>query len=497
MSSTDATLLSRALMASIMYGISRRLTTKPELSFARIGSLPRARMKSIARVSVSSLVVIVRTTSTSFINGTGLKKCKPSIRSARPLAVAIAMIVRLDVLEAKIASGRASSFRSDHRVFLTDRSSTTASMKTSLSASWSSSVTKRRFPSVVSRSSVVTLPRSIPLARVFSIDWRDFAQRSADTSRTVVGKPAAAHTWAMPLPIRPPPITPTFLIFSIQNATSLVDDPRYRCRERDRTNLSSRQTRSRRDGAEQSGWPVELAVLEPVENLLEGELHARQHRAMGARHPICRESSPGKWQDCGAGGEKERQMHDCESEPNYTACQGADRGDEATDSDATRAAGVDIGVESDYYSRRVDRQDRCRHLAGIHQVESAPADVHCSAELAEQSALRLPGDALGEAALDLEALLAQHPRIYGCENVARIAWYGASGGGEPGAGDLRDEPALFRNVDPRALFRERLIYGRGAEADFVANVEELAFADRVARFRKRAGSLQLGGAGEH
>src|SRR4051812_16117060 len=146
---------------------------------------------------------------------------------------------------------------------------------------------------------------------------------------------------------------------------------------------------------------------------------------MGACHPIRRESSPGKWQNRGAGGDEERQVDDDEPEPHYTACNGADRGDEAADSDATRAAGVDVGVESDYDSRRVDRQDGRRHLAGVHQVESAPADVDGAAQLAEQSALRLPGDSLGEAALDLEALLPQHPRIYGCENVAWIAGYGA------------------------------------------------------------------------
>jgi len=54
--------------------MSSRFTTNPELSFALIGSFPSARTKSRARCSASSLVVMVRTTSTSFINGTGLKK---------------------------------------------------------------------------------------------------------------------------------------------------------------------------------------------------------------------------------------------------------------------------------------------------------------------------------------------------------------------------------------------------------------------------------------
>ena len=81
------------------------MTTKPELSFARIGSLPSRLAKSYAASKVATLVVTVRTTSTSFISGTGLKKCRPTIRSGRVVAAAIAAIVRLDVFDAKIVCG--------------------------------------------------------------------------------------------------------------------------------------------------------------------------------------------------------------------------------------------------------------------------------------------------------------------------------------------------------------------------------------------------------
>ena len=64
------------------------------------------------------LVVTVRTTSTSCISGTGLKKWSPTNRSARLVAAAIAAMVRLEVFEAKIvcAGQRASS--SFHSVVL-------------------------------------------------------------------------------------------------------------------------------------------------------------------------------------------------------------------------------------------------------------------------------------------------------------------------------------------------------------------------------------------
>ena len=45
------------------------------------------------------------TTSTSFISGTGLKKCMPMNRSTRLVAVIISVITSDDVLLAKIAAG--------------------------------------------------------------------------------------------------------------------------------------------------------------------------------------------------------------------------------------------------------------------------------------------------------------------------------------------------------------------------------------------------------
>jgi hypothetical protein len=56
----------------------------PELSFAATGSFPTDLANSKAARKVSSLVRTVRTTSTSFITGTGLKKCSPHTRSGRP-----------------------------------------------------------------------------------------------------------------------------------------------------------------------------------------------------------------------------------------------------------------------------------------------------------------------------------------------------------------------------------------------------------------------------
>ena len=83
---------------------------KPVLSLARIGVLPRLRAKATAFSKLSSEVSGERTTSTSFIRGTGLKKCRPTTRSARLVAAASAVMESDDVLEAKIVcAGQAAS----------------------------------------------------------------------------------------------------------------------------------------------------------------------------------------------------------------------------------------------------------------------------------------------------------------------------------------------------------------------------------------------------
>src|SRR5207302_2539348 len=104
-------------MASSRYGTSSRFTMNPELSFAATGSLPRDLANAKARWNVSADVVTVRTTSTSGISGTGLKKCRPTKRSARRVAAAIAATVRLDVLDAKIVAGGHRPSSSFHRAF--------------------------------------------------------------------------------------------------------------------------------------------------------------------------------------------------------------------------------------------------------------------------------------------------------------------------------------------------------------------------------------------
>ena len=63
---------------------------------------PMALPKSTKELNVSSLVCGPRTTSSNFITGTGLKKCKPPNLSCLLVALAMSRIVKDEVLEVKI-----------------------------------------------------------------------------------------------------------------------------------------------------------------------------------------------------------------------------------------------------------------------------------------------------------------------------------------------------------------------------------------------------------
>src|SRR5712691_8859928 len=96
-----------------------------------------------------------------------------------------------------------------------------ASMMRSHSFMPMNAVVPERLPSVVSRASPVTLPFATPSSRNFLIRPSPLLRATSSTSRTIVLYPAAAHTCAMPDPIRPHPNTPTVCI-------SMISPPRVR-----------------------------------------------------------------------------------------------------------------------------------------------------------------------------------------------------------------------------------------------------------------------------
>ncbi len=163
-SSGAAPVSSSIRAASLSSGISSRLTRKPGVSGHGTASLPRPCAKASAAANASSSTTAVRTTSTSGISGAGLKKCRPTTRSGRPLADAMAVTDSAEVLVARIVSGRQSAWSSANSAALGAGSSTMASITRSASASGARSPPAVKRPRAASAVAASSAPFSTRLA---------------------------------------------------------------------------------------------------------------------------------------------------------------------------------------------------------------------------------------------------------------------------------------------------------------------------------------------
>src|SRR5439155_612604 len=115
--------------ASSKYGPRTRVVMNPGTSFFTTTTvLPRDLARSTAAVSVASLVVSARITSTRGMSIGGLKKCMPTTFSGRFVTDAMFVIRRADVFDAKIVFLGAASSSSWKTRFLRSTSSNTASI---------------------------------------------------------------------------------------------------------------------------------------------------------------------------------------------------------------------------------------------------------------------------------------------------------------------------------------------------------------------------------
>ncbi|CAK7282282.1 hypothetical protein SGPA1_20248 [Streptomyces misionensis JCM 4497] len=163
-----------------------------------------------ARLRVPSEVVSAGISSTSCCTGAGLKKWMPTTWSGREVATASFTSGMEEVLEARIASGRVTTWSSTWKISVfTGSLSTTASITRSRSANSPRSVVKPSRAWVASRSSSEILPRSAALERELYSRVRPISRASPVVSATFTFRPARAHTSAMPAPIWPQPTTPT------------------------------------------------------------------------------------------------------------------------------------------------------------------------------------------------------------------------------------------------------------------------------------------------
>ena len=129
--------------------------------------LPTAAQTALAVATTSGAVAMVETTSTSFITGAGLKKCRPTTSDGREVAAAHSITGSEDVVVARIAPGRTTSSKAAKTACLTESSSATASITRSTEASASKSVTGTIRPSAAAASCSDSLPLTTALSRDF------------------------------------------------------------------------------------------------------------------------------------------------------------------------------------------------------------------------------------------------------------------------------------------------------------------------------------------
>ena len=181
----------------------------PARSPITTGTLSRVAANACRSSTTSCSVTTVRTTSTSFCTGAGLKKCIPMTLPGRPVRTESSVTESEEVLDARITSGRQTLSSSENTAVLSSRLSGTASITRSASAMSAREVVVVMRPSSASASSWVSLPR--PTARAVEVSrWvRPRATASASTSAAITCRPLRANTSTMPAPIVPRPTTPT------------------------------------------------------------------------------------------------------------------------------------------------------------------------------------------------------------------------------------------------------------------------------------------------
>ena len=107
--STEPSPASSIWSASSVNGRFTRLTMKPGASAERTAIFPQPVTSRVAASTTPGSASGGATTSTSGMTGAGLKKWRPTTRSGRAVAVAIAAIDSALVFEARIASGGAAA----------------------------------------------------------------------------------------------------------------------------------------------------------------------------------------------------------------------------------------------------------------------------------------------------------------------------------------------------------------------------------------------------
>jgi hypothetical protein len=148
------------------------------------------------------------------MTGTGLEKCIPMNLSGLWVEVESSVILKEEVLLARIVRGGQISSNSWKIFFFRSRFSGTASIIRSASFPASSRERVPRIrPRIPETCSAENYPFSRDRFRFFWMAWRPRSRKSFSMSLRLTWNPDWAATWAIPFPINPAPITPILSIF--------------------------------------------------------------------------------------------------------------------------------------------------------------------------------------------------------------------------------------------------------------------------------------------
>src|SRR6267142_2427263 len=462
MSGTLPTPRSTARIASSRYGTSSRLTMKPELSFAATGSLRSEAANAKARLNVSSEVVTVRTTSTSGISGTGLKKCRPTKRSPRFVAAAISAIVRLevfgdrlddDVRFAEVRNGRRERQPLENLVAIRG-----------LELALLDEFAERLLDA--GPAAIEDLFRDVTNGCLIARGRRDLGDPAPHQAAT-------EHTNSLDVghELRSAPGLRARTGRIFECLAHFVGEPR-------------KGLRARQDAL---AGGAHLALLQAVEHLLQRDLHALVRRPVGARdHGAAHSQSDARSQR-----EQLRERERGSDEHRARRHPPADHRHDGRAGNALGALLMNVGLEPHQAESGLELHDLRRDLRCAPERVAPPAGK-CPLNRGERAGLWLPRCPVGVVALGLEQFLFGHPaaqRLFDGRAIARddSVCHDRARAGEPRP---RAGPAFRRGA--RLLFQHRLAEIAVGDPDVFAKREDLAARQPITDVP--LSGLQFGGA---
>ncbi|EWS57776.1 hypothetical protein Y694_04274 [Methylibium sp. T29-B] len=186
-----------------------RLTMKSGVERACTGVLRQRSLSANTACATLGSVRRPETTSTSFITGTGLKKCRPTQRPGCRRSRASAVIEIDEVLDASTQSASTIASSCANSVRLASACSTMASTTSRAPAAASIDVAGVMRASVACAASALRRPFATSASRPVASRRNAASAAPSRASCSCTGCPAWAATCAMPAPMMPAPITHT------------------------------------------------------------------------------------------------------------------------------------------------------------------------------------------------------------------------------------------------------------------------------------------------